>query len=323
MIIQKEYEKNSRGGILEREIVEVKCDLCGKTWETRYRSRKRKTLPMDLCTRCRCDKNFSGIENRKKQHQKINLICAHCGKDYRKTPSSICGDARFCSRDCHHEYDINNRYGHLAKVFDENADCVSYLVGTILGDGHIMKKEQKRTSTIIVAFDCSKKWLELIKIFKKTLKVLGIKWRESKVRKNCKTINFVLPDHMLKKYGILYCGNKFDANPYPDDGIVKNVNYAAGLLNSDGQFVCHKNKNYSSSYRFCNTVKTITNSLSICLESNGIKHSKTYVDGRLDKRTGKISRPQFNLYIGKENVDKLHNLSCFQIKGELLNENKV
>lgn len=317
MLIEKEYEKNSRGIILEREIVEIKCDICGRTWEVSYSSRKRKTLSKDLCRSCRCNQNLSGIENRKKQHQKISFICAHCGTKYERIPSLVCGNAHFCSRDCHHEFDINQRYGHLEKVFIKRPHHVSYLIGVILGDGHITKKEQKRTSTVIVAFDCSQKWVKLLEFFKNTLRILQIKWTESKIRKNCKTINFVLPDYILKKFGILYCGDKFAAQPCPNNIVINNIHYAVGLLNSDGQFVFYANKNYSSSYRFCNTVESITNSLSKCLHFNKIEHSKTYVKGRFSKRTGKVNRPQFNLYIGKNNVDRLHELCLFPIKGKI------
>ena len=53
MIIEKNYKRNINGKIIRREIVEVKCDQCGKQWNAIYYTRINKVLDADLCKSCR------------------------------------------------------------------------------------------------------------------------------------------------------------------------------------------------------------------------------------------------------------------------------
>jgi ssDNA-binding Zn-finger/Zn-ribbon topoisomerase 1 len=320
MIVEKKYKRNENGEISKREIVEIICDKCGKTWESKYSSRKNKILECDLCKNCRNKRAWSKTANTKKGHNKIDVVCKNCLKAYKKTPSSIISKNIFCSHKCKNDYALTKRYGHLEKSFEQSKNEVAYLSGLILGDGHLNKR-QKRTTNINISFDYTEKWRFLITEAKTILNNLQIKWTEDKnVRRNCKTINFILPDSILEKYMFLYFGDKFTAQPIPVKCITENINFASGLINADGQFVYFKNKNWSSSYRFSNTVKSIVQSLSLCLSYNKINHSVNEHKGRFDKRTGKTNKNYFVIYIGKEGTKLLEKISSFKLKGFVLSE---
>ena len=319
MIIEHDgYKRNSNGEISKRTIVKIKCDRCGRQWESKYEYRKKKRLNSDLCRNCRNKLAWSKSLHKKESRKKIDLVCENCNKIYKKNPSSVIGNKHnFCSHKCRADKAIKEKYGHLLKTFEENPNEVSYLIGLILGDGYL-RKRYWRTTGITIAFDNSLKWAELQDLAKAILSKLQINYNEGKVRKNCKILTFILPDHILEKYDILYSGNKFDNQPSPALVIKKNVNYAAGLLNSDGQFVYFPNGNWSSSYRFCNTVRSIVDSFSQCLKYNNIVHSLSSYDGRVDRRTGNKNKAQFIIYIGKDNVRKLHDICNFKLKGDIL-----
>lgn len=317
MLIEKGYRRNKNGEIVKRETVEIKCDKCGREWKSLYGYRKRKLLDIDLCVYCRNKLAWSKTENTKENHLKVTLTCDNCKKEYEKIPSRLCKNINnFCSQKCRFDFDIKERYGHLEKSFDENSNEVAYLIGLIMGDGNINKR-QKRTSTISIVFDFAERWNEMVVLSKSLLDKLQIKWWEAeRPVMNCSCISFVLPDFILKKYGIFYSGNKFYAQPYPIISIIHNINYAAGLINSDGDFRVSKN---SFSYGFTNTVKSITSSLSECLSFHNIKHSNYERDGKIDKRTKNRNKNQFNIYIGgKENFRILHALCRFPLKGEII-----
>lgn len=317
MLLEKNYKRNKNGEIVKREIVEIKCDRCGREWESKYGCRKNKILDIDLCVNCRSKLSWSKTDNTKKNHSKKRLICDNCGKEYERIPSRIYQSIHnFCSHGCHFDFDKKKRYGEIENTFDQKLNEVAYLVGLILGDGHI-KKRQKRTSNIILAFDYSEVWRPLIEMAKNVLSELKIIFSDNQIPiNNCKIIDFNLPDHILEKCGILYSGDKFYANPFPKDEIIANINYAAGLLNSDGQFVSSKNEKWGSSYRFSNTVKSITCSLSKCLSYNDIEHTVSEYKGRFDKRTGKTNRKCYIVYVGVKGVKALKDKCSLKLKGD-------
>jgi hypothetical protein len=318
MLIEKSgYRRNGRGEIIKREIVEIKCDKCGKEWETIYDSRKKKILALDLCINCRAKRAWSKT-SKTINHKKVEISCDNCNKMFKRKPSKITGlKHHFCSRDCKAEYFISQRYGQLEKNFTKNQNEVSYLFGLILGDGHLKKCGKERTTNIFISFDSSSKWMELLEIAKKVLDKIKINWHIKKVKySNCIVISFILPDYILEKYISLYSGNKFEAQPLPKSYIMQNINYAAGLLNSDGYVYFNRKKNIIG-YGFSNTVASIENSLHKCLSFNGVGYTKSTRFGRLDKRTGNTNKNEMRTYIGETGKDKLHKLCSFMLKGNM------
>lgn len=318
MLIEKqEYRRNRGGEIIKRESVEIKCDKCGKEWKTIYDSRKKKILQFDLCINCRAKLAWSKTP-KNVSHKKIEILCDNCGKAFKRKPSKVAGfKHHFCSRNCRAEHSVNLRYGHLEKTFQDNQNEVSYLLGLIFGDGHLKKIGKERTTNIFISFDSSSKWTKLLDVAKKVLKKLKVNWHIRKVkRSNCIVISFILPDYILEEYMILYSGNKFDAQPFPNDSIMHNINYAAGLLNSDGYVYFNRNKKLIG-YGFSNTIKSIENSLHKCLSFNGIYYTKSTRIGRFDKRTGGTNKNELQTYIGESDKNKLHTLCSFRLKGNI------
>jgi len=76
----------------------------------------------------------------------------------------------------------------------------------------------------------------------------------------------------------------------------------------------------TGSYCFTNTVKSITESLSLCLRYNKIKHRMYFVEGKTDKRNGNLNKGQYNIYLlgGKKIVAELHSLVSFELKGQMV-----
>lgn len=182
-----------------------------------------------------------------------------------------------------------------------------------MGDGYF-KKVGSKTTRISIAFDDHSKWEHLKNICTDVLDILKIKWfKEPKVSNSCCMIGFVVPDVILDSLGVLFSGAKYNAQPYPVEIVIQNINFATGLLNSDGCV----DKRYLS-YHFINTVETITRALSKCLTFNGIEHRVYNRKGTLDKRTGNISKKQYNIYIPAKNnnAKELRKLSKYICKGE-------
>lgn len=306
MLIDKPYRRNKSGQILKRETVEIRCDKCGIQWESLYGFRKNKTLKEDLCKSCRSKTAWTKPAS---DHSSREIACSCCSKLFLKIPSLINNSVNYCSIDCRDKHNVELRYSHLHSSFRNNPDEVAYLIGLILGDGHC-KKSAKRTTRICIAFDVSGQWNHFINLFKSVADKLGLMvFEEPKSHKHCQMIGFVLPDELLNEYGALYSGNKFTAQPKPSEKIIANINYAAGLLNSDG---CFSNDTYA----FHNTVKSIADSFSMCLSLNGIHHTRFEYDGRFDKRTNRTGLRRYQVNIAtQQGIERLHQILKFETKG--------
>jgi len=320
MIVEKEYKRNKfTGEIIKRETVEVICDKCGKRWETFYSNRKRKILEEDLCSVCRGKLailkraiSLNDLRWRKPNRKKTEITCKNCGIKKARIPSLINQGDHFCCLGCREEYWFKTKYGHLELSFKNNPNEVAYLIGMIMGDGHI-RKCGKKTMRVGIAFDYTGKWTSLMDLMKAVLDKLQINWFEQgKSHNHCKMVGFILPNALLEKYGICYYGDKFKIQPFPSEDIVKNINYVAGLLNSDG--CAHKNA-YGISYRFNNTVDSIIESFTKCLSLNKIDYSLAKHKGRFDKRTNNIGKDFHIVYINEEKNTKMLREKCnFKIK---------
>ena len=317
MLVIKNYRTNKNGDIIGNERVETICDKCGKHWISSYISRKNKVVKEDLCRRCLALKSISEQKIRpcelskrypRKIPPKIEITCLGCGTKKLKNPSQVHKVNNFCSVGCRDQYWVKTKYGHLEHVFEKNINEVAYLIGLIMGDGHI-RNSGKQTVRIGIAFDFSGKWNYLMEQAKNVLDKLQINWfEEQKSHHNCKMIGFVLSNYLLGKYGVFHYGDKFKTQPFPSETIYQNINYAAGLLNSDGY--------YRQYYRFVNTVRSIVDSFSACLSLNGIKHTITECGGKLDQRTNNISKKQYLVYVigGKKMTEKLRQNCSFELK---------
>lgn len=323
MLVEKDYKRNRiTGEIVKREIVEVICDKCGRKWETLYDYRKRKTLKNDLCGSCRAKLSatktlvlLSDYRWGRVKHSQIEITCKNCNTKKLINSSLYKEGNSFCCINCRDEYWRKTKYGHLSESFRNNPNETAYLIGLILGDGHL-KKIGKKTTRASIAFDFSGKWSKLLDIAKEILNKLKIEWHEEpKAHKSCKMVGFILPDEILKEYEILFSGNKFSAQPVPSKEIENNFNYAAGLLNSDGHF---NTRDKGCNYTFVNTVKTIRDSLSRCFDRHNIKYRAYEINGTIDKRTNNLNKKQYHLYIGgREMVEAMHKLSSFAMKGNI------
>jgi len=310
MIIAKEYRRNRNGEIARREIVEVECDKCGFHWKTPHYNRIRKTLDTDLCIKCRAKYRAKNRDRHPWEYEtkKIKFTCINCGKIQFKNPSYIkLNNVKYCSLKCRDNHLIKEKYGHLERIFDKNPNEVAYLIGLVMGDGNV-RKSGEYTVRVGIAFDYTGKWLDMMDTIKVILNRLQIDWFEQpRKHNNCKMIGFALPNYIMEKYEIFYHGDKFSHQPFPSKLIWQNINYAAGLLNSDGWKV-------RNSFRFCNTVKSIVDSFSQCLSFSKIKHTITHAKGRLDKRTNNVGKDQYTVYIGSKLSVKLKELCKFKLK---------
>lgn len=228
------------------------------------------------------------------------MNCVMCNK--------VCKNTH-CSKQCEFDKKHLDRYKDVYTNFVNNIDEVSYLIGLILGDGHIRKRE-KRTSDITISFNYNEKYL--INQCKSVLKILSISFYECN-QKLALAICFKLPQKLLKQYGIDFVSPKYDAQPSPNTAIRNNINFAIGLINSDG---CHsKNGMNSHRYVFSNTVWSIFDSFIDCLTMNCVKYITYQSVKKPDLRTGKIYKTAFVASIGKrKEIDKLLKLSKFEVK---------
>jgi len=161
----------------------------------------------------------------------------------------------------------------------------------ILGDGH-QRKNTKKTIRISIGFDIHH--LKLIKTFCKVAKKLKINYFvEPKKWNSCQSIGFTLPDELLRKYNMFYYGAKFKAQPRPTDDIINNINFAVGLINSDGWCGYRKRRGKKIKARiimFNNTVNSIVKALVQSLEKNDVIFCEHFYKGRRDERTGNTNK---------------------------------
>ena len=319
MLIEKDnYRRNKKTGeIIKRQVVSVRCDDCGKEWDSLFSNRKRKKLNEDLCKSCRSKYNLKNQDSLSKRRwsgcvDKISLNCSFCGKKIMKYPSLINDINNFCDMECRDGY-VLKKYDILYDTFNKNPDEVAYLFGLILGDGNLRKLNQKNTTRIDIAFN--KKEKDMIKLAKDIMSKLNIDfYSQIENKSNCVHLGFVLPDKLLKKYGMFWIGDKFDAAPSPEDVVVENINMAIGLINSDGH--CRKRCGEIKCIVFNNTVESIFKSFVNCLDFNNVSYNRYLSSGRIDYRTGNKSRDSFCARINLESVNKIFKLKKYDLKGE-------
>jgi len=313
MIIDNvEYKINKlTGKIIKRQKIKLKCDSCDNEWETLHANRLRKKRELDLCVKCK-----NRLNRKSKNKLKwLDLECYNCKKIFGRYCSLETENKNyFCSQNCSFEKKHKLKYGHLNLKFQENLDAAAYLFGIILGDGN-QTSYQKFTTKINIAFDV--KYITLIDQCSNVLKNLNIKFSiEKRTYKNCRRINFSLPNDLLKKYGMLFSGNKFKCQPTPTKEIISNINFAMGLINSDGhtKFISNSKSNYNLIF-FNNTVESIINSFEECLQFNSIEYKKYFTKGRLDTRTGNVTKDSIQILIGrKKSYSKIKEMSKYILK---------
>ncbi len=307
MIIEKrEYKRNKKGDIIQHQEVLVKCDQCGLEWSTLYQYRLRKKNDNDLCLKCRSKQRF---KNGKTDHSSQIVKCNQCGKIFRKFVAHMLSDVNYCCKKCRDDAHLN-RYKHLYNTFEQYPDELAYLCGLILGDG-CLQKQQKRTTKIIIAFDV--KYPKVLSYAVDIINTLQIPFHQNQsIHKNCISISFSLPDDLLHKYNMLWSGNKFNVQPKPTDTIVNNINFAGGLINSDGSIGNNKKYNTYECIRFNNTCQSIIECLKQSLIRNDISYNEYTYDPIIHKRTGNMQKRSYIVIIGKrDDVANMHKLLPF------------
>ena len=222
MIIANEsYRRNKLGEISKRQVVTIQCDRCRTQWDSLYEHRKRKKYAEDLCVNCRAKERGKHLTT---TNEPVYIICSYCGKEFLRHVGQV-KTINYCSRDCQSKHTLW-RYAHLEKSFSDHPNELAYLCGLILGDGHL-KSSQKYTTKICIAFDV--KYPELIQLASEMLSSLEIHFSiEPQTHASCQMINFSLPNDLLKKYNMLWSGNKYDAQPKPISSVINNIDFAAG-----------------------------------------------------------------------------------------------
>jgi hypothetical protein len=188
--------------------------------------------------------------------------CDFCGNLVKKQKA---GNHVFCSIPCKTAFGLR-KYDSLITNFQTNPNEAAYLFGLILGDGHL-KKSGACTTRVSIAFNLSD--TAGLTIAEQVMSILGIKYFiEPKTPNNCKTLGFILPNNLLQNYGLLYHGNKFGNQPKCPSNVKENINFAIGLLNSDGNlYEGDRNKMIS----FNNTTESIVCDMKSCLSHNHIE----------------------------------------------------
>jgi hypothetical protein len=318
IIPSKTYKINKKTSkIIERQIIQIKCDRCNKIWETKYGFYKKKKLIKDYCRSCKNTLGISGVKGghskkskqiwKKKGLIKTNQYEITC--DFCKTKKEIYVKLlnkthNFCSIKCKNNFYHHKNYDNLinTSLSNKNKNEIAYFVGLILGDGSIAKGGSK-TKRIHISFNSREK--KLISIAEQIAYKLQIKYgKRTEIKHNCTIISTTMPNIILNKWKILFIGDKFKNQPFPKQKIIKNINYAAGLINSDG----YHGKGRIS---FCNTVISIIKSLSICLKQNNIQY-KQY----MRKQKNVNWKDVYEIRICKKNDrEKLIKLCDYRIKG--------
>jgi hypothetical protein len=308
MILQRDYYKRNEktGDIIKRQRVWVKCDGCGAERETLYEYVKYKKYAGDLCISCR---NRESNRNSKRR-QKKEVSCDQCGKNFKRSLSLI-KPANFCSRLCYDAWYVS-RYDRLWESFDLYPNETAYLFGLVLGDGNLKKSDQKTTTRIRIAFDCKLVWT--LEIAKGVFEKLGISYHvEPKSQANCQHVGFVLPDKLLAKYRMDFVGDKYKAQPSLAEGVAGNINFIAGMINSDG--CCYLARKKYETIRVSNTVPSIVASCRYCLDLHDIGYVFNHYPSRIDKRNGNLNREYYLLSINrKDQIRDLRHKSSFMIK---------
>lgn len=204
--------------------------------------------------------------------------CDYCDEKIKKQKT---GKHIFCNTDCKVKFNLS-KYNKLTASFNEHWNEAAYLFGLIMGDGHF-KKSGEGTTRISIAFNVHDTLG--FDIADEILQILNINYfTENKTPNNCKTIGFILPNNLLSNYRLLFHGNKYKNQPKCPAEIYQNINFAIGLLNSDGCLYQRKNK---ATISFTNTVTSIVDDFEKCLLFNEVNYKKyihTYAETSWKKR---------------------------------------
>lgn len=312
----EKYILNPRTGEpLSRELVTIICDKCEKSWQAKYKHyksfKKESHRDLDLCIGCRNALGINGVKGIKKRLKGtswINLICTNCKKDFKR---SVIGNPRkrvFCSNECSSKYRLEEKFGFLLKNIDYLQDELAYLTGSILGDGTITT-ENKNYFTRRICIYCDAKKLNLISQLKEILCKLHIPFYDSKNRESCVVVGFSLPVEILKILGINYIGDKFKNQPTATENIVNNINFAVGLLNSDG-YLNFRQKSKCKVVSFNNTVESIIRSFVQCMTKNGI-----FVAVRKADKSQLGWKDSYTVWIERQQeISRLENMIKFKLK---------
>lgn len=189
--------------------------------------------------------------------------CDNCNADVKKQKN---GKNIFCNQNCKTKFTLK-KYSILYETFTVNINETAYLFGLILGDGHL-KKTGQNTTRISIAFNAADD--VGLMIAKTVMSKLQINYFiEPLLHNNCLTLGFILPDDILIKYNMLFHGNKYTAQPNCRYDLISNVNFALGLLNSDGCLYTYLKKP-KRVISFSNVVKSIIDDFLECLKLNNI-----------------------------------------------------
>ena len=307
LIENKSYKRNLKNGkIFSNEPVVVKCELCESLRTIPYAGflRKQRAGKDTKCRRCACR------ERALRKSTRQILSCNYCKKAVVRTPCQIKGEGVFCGIKCRDDFLFQNKYSHLQSRFLKNQDEASYLCGLILGDGH-QKRASAKTSRITIAFDERDRPSQAIAV--RVLRRLGLCFfKEKTPHKTCRCWGFAIPNEILRPYKMLWCGEKFKAKPSPSASVVENINFAAGLINSDG---CCSRSGNGERLVVSNTVPSIMESFKTCLSKNNILFTSYLQKKKPDKRTGRIYKSSYNVSVGRQDqVAKLRKICKYGIK---------
>lgn len=136
---------------------------------------------------------------------------------------------------------------------------------------------------------------------------------EAKTKSNCRVIGFSLPNDLLAKYDMLWSKNKFDAQPKPTKQIMQNINFAVGLINSDGYLSLSKRK--FEKFVLTGTVESIIDSFTYSLAHNDIFYREYTYKAKIDKRTGHIGKDIITVNIAKKkSIERFRKITKFKLR---------
>jgi len=310
LVKNNNYKITKSGNIHSYQKIQWKCDKCGYVSECFYNSYKR-MKHKDMCKSCQNKIGIIGTFSKnhikfRKTNKKpwVEIKCSNCNKKINKRNKYILKN-NFCSLSCFREFKYDERYGLFIKYVYNNIYDASYLIGVILGDGNVMTGGNK-TMDINIYFD-TRDEVSILNI-ENILKKYNISFRYRSISEHGCANRFVIPKEFFEKYNLSSLnGDKYKCQPYPSDKIVKNINYALGLINSDGYYfkrIIHG----GGAIRFANTVKSIVESYKKCLYHNNIDFWEQTIKKIRYKTCMKV------IISKKKYINDLINMSNFQIK---------
>lgn len=153
--------------------------------------------------------------------------------------------------------------------------------------------ERLYTASVSIYHDAKQE--EVLEQTTSILRALSLPFGVYQNRENCKNVQLSLPIELLDVMGLSYEGDKFSNIPVIESDCVANVNFALGLLNSDGYHLAHSNGRGREELRFCTTVPNIATAFTDCLRANAIGFSGPYL---WEHRNAKW-RPRIEIHIAR------------------------